>query len=90
MAGTIGLDQVYFVARIASMKSAAENINITAESWSSMGEKADAFEQYVAQYGQLQAVMQNYRSLLLKDIEAIRKMGNSLDAVDKLLAQLWK
>ena len=55
-----------------------------------MGEKADAFEQYVAQYGQLQAVMQNYRSLLLKDIEAIRKMGNSLDAVDKLLAQLWK
>ena len=52
--------------------------------------KADAFEQYVAQYGQLQAVMQSYRSLLLKDIEAIRKMGNSLDAVDKLLAQLWK
>ena len=90
MAGTIGLNQVYFVARIASMKSAAENINITAESWSSMREKADAFEQYVAQYGQLQAVMQNYRSLLLKDIEAIRKMGNSLDAVDKLLAQLWK
>ena len=31
MAGTIGLDQVFFVARIASMKKAAENINITAE-----------------------------------------------------------
>ena len=29
MAGTIGLNQVYFVARIASMKSAAENINIS-------------------------------------------------------------
>ena len=39
MAGTIGLNQVYFVARIASMKSAAENINITAESWSSMGKR---------------------------------------------------
>lgn len=86
----IGINEVAFVGALVSMRRAANQINTTTEGWDSMGEQSSVFEEYLEQYAQLQAVLLSYQNLILKDIDAISKIGVSMLKVDELLTNLWK
>lgn len=90
MAGFVGMNEILFIGAIMSMKNTADSMNTTLEQWSSMGEKAMAFEKYVSQYEQLQTILQSYQSLIRKDIEAINSIGSQIKIMDNLLVKLWK
>ncbi len=86
----IGINEVAFVGALTSMRKAANQINTTTEGWDSMGEQSSVFEEYLEQYAQLQAVLLSYQNMILKDIDAISKIGVSMLKVDELLTNLWK
>lgn len=86
----ISMDQIAFVGAVASMKSAANQMNTVIDGWASMGEETQVFDEYVRQFKQIQLIMRKYQSLLKKDVEAINKIGDSIDNADLLAARLWE
>lgn len=86
----IHIDLPAFSQAVSNMETAAQNINGTVDGWSSNPMSAEAFEEFIRQYEQIQMIMQSYRQLVLQDIESIEDTGNVLEIMDEKLKELWK
>ncbi len=60
------------------------------EAWSFQGANSRVMDEYVEKYEQLQDIMSNYLNLMIKDIEAIAKIGEEIKEVDHELKGIWE
>lgn len=87
--GFISMDKLLFASALISMTGAAGAFGTEATPWSSMGESSVVLEAYIAGFSQLQEIMKTYQELALKNVAAIRSIGDQMTAMDDRLINLW-
>lgn len=87
---TIGVNSFELFSAITTMQMAISSMDVSYEIWASQGEISATFNTFDMQFKQLQLIMENYKTLMQTNVEAIRIINEEITETDMSMATKWQ